>query len=171
MTMRISLLVLLNGNAPALSVTLAALAPAAIDGLIADAHVFGHPGLAECDLAEEAGARRLAPGELDGLAPSARGAWLLAANAGWSPPDGWDAAAASHLARSLQREARIRGARAARRPGWPWPLFVPPQVALLAPMSAFAPRLGSGADVEAVRAAVARAARGAARLKPGSPRA
>lgn len=166
MAQRISLLVVLDGDASALAHTLGAFAPAAIDGLIADACVLGPAGDLERDVAEEAGAALVAAPPLDALLDGLRGDWVLAVEAGWSPPDGWEAAAAARMLAAPRRSIGLAQAGPGWRAIWPFSRLVGPRLAVLWPGSAARARLTGLADVGAVRGCLRSAARGAARLRP-----
>jgi hypothetical protein len=119
-----------------LAASLAALAPAAIDGLVREALVVNVAAAAAVlDAAEDAGARAIAaPGEAEGLAAAcaaARGPWLLILPAGARLQSGWESAARRHMERHAGRAgwftlaldddglgARLREGLAAIRAGW-----------------------------------------------------
>jgi hypothetical protein len=91
-------------EAPKLEASLAALAPAAIDGLVREALVVDvQAPEAVRDAAEEAGARLVAaPSPAAGLAiacTQARGPWLLVLVSGCRLQSGWEKAARAHIER------------------------------------------------------------------------
>ncbi|MFI4974208.1 MAG: glycosyltransferase [Caulobacterales bacterium] len=97
----------LNSAEP-LSRLLAALTPAAVDGLVRDVVLLDRGSTdATFELAEDAGASALRGGSLGDALNIARGEWLL-----WLPADagldaGWRAALEAHLALADQEPARI----------------------------------------------------------------
>lgn len=91
-----------------LTATLAALAPAAIDGLVREALVVDvGAGEAVLACAEDAGARAIAAAsEAEGLAAAcaaARGPWLLILPCGARLETGWEACARRHVERHAGR--------------------------------------------------------------------
>jgi hypothetical protein len=96
------------GGQGRLAASLAALAPAAIDGLVREALVVDvGAGAAAREVADDAGARAIvAVGEAEGLAAAcaaARGPWLLILPAGARLQSGWEAAARRHISRQPGR--------------------------------------------------------------------
>jgi hypothetical protein len=100
----ISALITHLGDARRLEASLAALASAAIDGLVREALVVGvSAGEAAREVADDAGAQLVeAAGEAEGLAAAgalARGTWLLILPSGVRLQAGWESAARRHIER------------------------------------------------------------------------
>jgi hypothetical protein len=88
-----------TGEADAVALTLGALVPAVVAGMIGDAVIVGSaadPGLEP--VAEASGACLLAPGELAAAARMARGRWALVLAAGDMPQGAWISDVERHLA-------------------------------------------------------------------------
>jgi hypothetical protein len=99
-------------DARRLSATLAALAPAAVDGLVREALLVDVGASAETrEAAEDAGARLiLASGEAEGLAAAcaaSRGAWLLVLPCGARLESRWEPAVRRHVERHPLQAGRF----------------------------------------------------------------
>jgi len=101
----ISAVILAAGDERALALTLAALAPAAVDGLVREVIVAGGDARV-AEVAEEAGAQR-AESEAAAIA-SAKQPWLLVLTAGARPQVGWESAARGHMAHFADYGGRFR---------------------------------------------------------------
>ena len=108
----ISAVILARSDEDALSLTLSALAPAAMDGLVREVIVIddgSNERIAE--VADEAGARRVIAGAAADLAiatASAKQPWLLILTAGARPQVGWESAARGHMSHFADRAGRFR---------------------------------------------------------------
>jgi hypothetical protein len=101
----ISVVILAADDERALALTLAALASAAVDGLVREVIVAG--GNAQvAEVAEEAGARRAEGAEA--AVASAKQPWLLVLTAGVRPQVGWEGAARGHMAHFKDRAGYFR---------------------------------------------------------------
>jgi glycosyltransferase involved in cell wall biosynthesis len=107
----ISVVIATQDHERVLGQTLAALVPAAVDGVVRQVIVVdGGSADATLDIAKDSGADVL---ELSGsdemriaqACATARGDWLLILDPAVEPPPGWEAAARAHLARGPDRAA------------------------------------------------------------------
>ena len=99
------------GSDPApLELTLRALVPASVSGLVSDVLVVSPDPEALASLCEPMGAERAMPDEVGPALAHCRGEWLLVLEAGAQPLQGWDRAVAVH-ARPNARPGRfeVRG--------------------------------------------------------------
>jgi glycosyltransferase involved in cell wall biosynthesis len=117
----ISVVILTLNDARALALTLTALVPAAVDGLVKEV-ILADAGSTDetLSIAEDAGARVVASsGSVEArLAQGcarARGEWLLLLQRPAPPPAGWEAAVEAHLRGGAQ--AAVYWGKAAP---WPW---------------------------------------------------
>ncbi len=142
-----------QGEADAVALTLGALVPAVVAGMIGDAVIVApspDPGLEP--VAEASGARLLAPGDLSQASRVARGRWTLVLAAGDMPQGSWMSDIERHLAllpdqaaRLVRHDGSMIDALAARFPGLrrTWPGLLAPVGALRAASPPPARRLGA----------------------------
>ena len=142
-----------QGEADAVALTLGALVPAVVAGMIGDAVIVApspDPGLEP--VAEASGARLLAPGDLPQASRVARGRWTLVLAAGDLPQGSWMSDIERHLAllpdqaaRFVRHDGSMIGALAARFPDLrrTWPGLLAPVAALRATAPPSARRLGA----------------------------
>jgi hypothetical protein len=96
------------GDADAVALTLGALVPAVVAGMIGDAVIVAavaDPGLEP--VAEASGARLLAPGDVMAAGRAARGRWALVLAAGDMPQGAWMSDVERHLALLPDMTARF----------------------------------------------------------------
>ncbi|PTM98423.1 glycosyl transferase [Mycoplana dimorpha] len=90
-----------NDDEAELAQTLAALVPAAVDGLVRDVVVLDHGSRdGSADVADAAGCRFLTDWDLPEVIAAARGEWLLLLEPGARPLNGWVEAVAEHVSTS-----------------------------------------------------------------------
>ena len=105
-----------NDDEAELAQTLAALVPAAVEGLVRDVVVLDHGSRdGSADVADAAGCRFLTDWDLPDVIAAARGEWLLLLEPGARPSNGWLEAVAEH-ALTGKAAARFAVARDHRRP-------------------------------------------------------
>jgi len=115
----ISVVIPTLNSGQALSATLAALVPAAVDGLVKELLVVDQGSTdATLDIADDAGARIFRGQGVADACAAARGDWLMLLRPGLVPSSGWEAPVARHLGSDWARAGCFRLSRDGRRPAW-----------------------------------------------------